>query len=57
MYKVMILISAVQILSLFLVNVNFSPTEAHIPENAPNVVIKKMENYKVTFFALSKRTY
>jgi hypothetical protein len=54
MYKAMILISAVQILSLFLVNVNFSPTEAHIPENAPNVVIKKMENYKVLFLPYPK---
>jgi len=54
MYKAMILISSLQTLSLLFLNVNFSLIEAHIPENSPNVVIKKMENYKVLFLPYPK---
>ena len=54
MYRNMILISSLQILFLLFINVNFSPIEAHIPENAPNVVIKKMDKYKVLFLSYPK---
>lgn len=54
MYKDMILISSLQILFLLFINVNFSPIEAHIPENAPNVVVKKMDKYKVLFLPYPK---
>jgi len=54
MYKNMILISSLQILFLLFINVNFSPIEAHIPENAPNVVVKKMDKYKVLFLSYPK---
>lgn len=54
MYKAMILISSLQILSLLFINVNFSPIEAHIPENAPNVVVKKLDKYKVLFLPYPK---
>ncbi|MGE5781460.1 MAG: hypothetical protein ACM31J_01215 [Nitrososphaerales archaeon] len=50
----MILISSLQILFLLFINVNFSPIEAHIPENAPNVVVKKMDKYKVLFLPYPK---
>jgi len=54
MYKAMILISSLQILSLLFISLNFSPIQAHIPENAPNVVIKKMDKYKVLFLPYPK---
>lgn len=54
MYKDMILISSLQILFLLFINVNFSPIEAHIPENAPNVVVKKMDKYNVLFLPYPK---
>jgi len=54
MYKAMILISSLQILSLLFVNVNFSLIEAHIPENAPNVIVKKLDKYKVLFLPYPK---
>lgn len=54
MYKDMILISSLQILFLLFINVNFSPIEAHIPENAPNVVVKEMDKYKVLFLPYPK---
>ena len=54
MYKDMILISSLQILFLLFINVNFSAIEAHIPENAPNVVVKEMDKYKVLFLPYPK---
>ena len=54
MYKPIILISLLQILSLLFVNVNFSLIEAHIPENAPNVVVKNIDKYKVLFLPYPK---
>src|SRR5574339_362255 len=54
MYKAMILISSLQILSLLFVNVIFYLIEAHIPENAPNVIVKKLDKYKVLFLPYPK---
>jgi len=54
MYKAMILISSLQTLSLLFLNVNFSLIEAHIPENAPNVVVEKLDKYKVLFLPYPK---
>ena len=54
MSKAITLISLVQILSLLLMNTSFSKIEAHIPENAPNVIVKKMDKYKILFLPYPK---
>ena len=51
MYKAIFLI----LLFLFVFSVsNFHMVSSHIPENAPNVVIKKMDKYKVLFLPYPK---
>lgn len=51
MYKPIFLI----LLFLFVFSVsNFHMVSSHIPENAPNVVVKKMDKYKVLFLPYPK---
>jgi len=51
MYKTIFLI----LLFLFLFSVSiFHTVNSHIPENAPNVVVKKLDKYKVLFLPYPK---
>ncbi len=51
MYKTIFLI----LLFLLVFNVNnFHMVDSDIPENAPNVVVKKLDNYKVLFLTCPK---